>query len=196
MTTDLKFHTDAGLVAATATGITREADDGSDTAQQLTFYLGSALPSLKWRATSNPGTDQITLSIEYVNPTWISGTQTLGDIVRAGLYNYEATNIAGGGATAGSAPTWPATPGDTVVDNEVTWTNIGLVHLPSEVKLSVDEAGLATAVAGDPLNLGLELLSGTANRQDIWVEVDDPSNTVALATDLKLELNEVQQEAV
>jgi hypothetical protein len=40
-------------------------------------------------------------------------------------FRYEVTAISGGGASAGVEPTWPTTPGVTVIDNparQVTWT--------------------------------------------------------------------------
>lgn len=197
MAFELKYYTDAGLTAESATGITREADDGSDPAQQLTIYMGSPTVALKWRAKSDPGVDAIILSIAYVNPIWVLSTvKVLDDIIREGLYNYKATSIAGGGATGATPPTWPTTVGATVVDNEVTWTNIGLTHTTAEVKLATIQGDLVTATGGVALALGVELLSEVANAQAIWIEVDDPNNSVAIATDLKLQLNVVQQEAV
>jgi hypothetical protein len=60
---------------------------------------------------------------------WVADTATtLGDVVvpTAGLENgfrYEATAVAGDTKThADTEPTWPTTEGETVVDDQVTWT--------------------------------------------------------------------------
>lgn len=46
-------------------------------------------------------------------------------------------------------------------------------HFTDEVKLAKDDVNnLLTAVAGDPLNLGTQLLSGVVNGTAIFVEVD------------------------
>jgi len=69
---------------------------------------------------------------------WVADTATtLGDVVvpTAGLENgfrYEATAVAGDTKThATTEPTWPTTVGDTVVDDQVTWTCIFGNHLGS-----------------------------------------------------------------
>src|SRR3990172_359631 len=44
---------------------------------------------------------------------------------------------------------------------------------PAEVKLALTEAGLDTATPGDPLDLGVQVLSEVANAVEVWVQVID-----------------------
>lgn len=59
------------------------------------------------------------------------------------------------------------------------------------IKLATTQAGLSSAVAGDPLDLGATILSGAVNAVQIWVEFDDATATVGTDTDLSLTLNEL-----
>jgi len=56
----------------------------------------------------------------------------------------------------------------------------------SALKLALTQSGLATAVGGDPLDLGTEILFGAVNGVQVWVEFDD--NTGVLANDASLSL--------
>lgn len=47
-----------------------------------------------------------------------------GAFIGAGTRYYQATV---GGTTGGTEPSWPSTTGDTVVDGDVTWTDMGLL---------------------------------------------------------------------
>lgn len=66
----------------------------------------------------------------------------------------------------------------------------------THVKLATSSGGLSTAVAGQPLSLGTQILSGTANAVEIHVRVDTPALAVAVYTDVSLALNTVREEAV
>jgi hypothetical protein len=59
------------------------------------------------------------------------------------------------------------------------------------IKLATTQAGLTGAVAGDPLDLGATLLSGSANAVQVWVQFDDATATVATDTDVSLAMNEL-----
>ena len=59
------------------------------------------------------------------------------------------------------------------------------------IKLATTQAGLTGAVAGDPLDLGATLLSGSANAVQVWVQFDDATAAVATDTDVSLALNEL-----
>jgi hypothetical protein len=56
------------------------------------------------------------------NSTWTSKTYAIGDKINANGYVYEAQTA---GSSSTSAPTFPTTIGNTVVDNGVTWKNVG-----------------------------------------------------------------------
>jgi hypothetical protein len=55
-------------------------------------------------------------------------------------YYYKATAVAGDFKThATTEPTWPTTIGATVVDDQVTWTNMGKVEKVADTDYAVDE---------------------------------------------------------
>jgi hypothetical protein len=62
----------------------------------------------------------------------------------------------------------------------------------TDIKLALTEAGLATATPGDPLDLGVEILSGVANGVPFWVQYDDSIGTTAEYTDLTLKILDAQ----
>lgn len=62
----------------------------------------------------------------------------------------------------------------------------------TDVKLALTEGGLATAVAGDPLDLGTSILSGVANAVSVWVEIGDSSGAVGTYTDISLKVLDVE----
>ena len=63
----------------------------------------------------------------------------------------------------------------------------------TDVKLSLTLGGLATATAGAPLNLGTQVLSGTANAKSIYIRVLDSTGVVGTNTDLSLQTNNVTE---
>ncbi len=62
-------------------------------------------------------------------------------------------------------------------------------HLPSEIKLATTQVGLASAVPGDPLDLGTTLFSEVVNAQEVWIEVDDPNLILGTEVDLSVNTN-------
>lgn len=54
------------------------------------------------------------------------------------------------------------------------------------VKLALTQAGLATAVAGDPLSVGTELVGGAANAIPFWISLDDVTGVRGDYDDLSL----------
>lgn len=60
---------------------------------------------------------------------------------------------------------------------------------PTAIKLALTQAGLATAVAGDPLAVGVQLVGGLAGAVPIWVEIDDQTGVRGMYTDLSLQTN-------
>ncbi len=45
----------------------------------------------------------------------------------------------------------------------------------SDVKLSLTQAGLATAIAGAPLNMGITVASGTGGAVQFWIRIAAPA---------------------
>jgi hypothetical protein len=69
----------------------------------------------------------------------------------------------------------------------------GAGHETTEIKLATTQAGLDTAVAGDPLNLGLEILSGTANAAQIWIRSRDATGQQGNSTELSISSNALHE---
>lgn len=56
----------------------------------------------------------------------------------------------------------------------------------AHVKLALSAAGLATATAGNPVNIGTQILSGVANAVAVYVRIDTPALADGTYTDLSL----------
>ena len=87
-------------------------------------------------------------------------------------------------------------PGVDDIEVSITDTTPGSGHEATEVKLATSEAGLLTAVAGDPLVIGTSQNSGTAGAVHIWIQIDDATGTEGSATELGLACSEVNVTAV
>lgn len=140
MAISLDFYTNSGLSSVAGSLSAMQAADGSSAAVDQIIYLGSTAGGKKFRAQSNPGGDQIVVSI---------------------------VDAASGAGPAASA-----------------------------VKLAISAGGLDSATAGAPLSVGTQLLSGVANALAIHVRIDTPALAIGNYSDLSLETNALQEEAV
>lgn len=68
--------------------------------------------------------------------------------------------------------------------------NAGAGNPTTAVKLATTKAGLDSAVAGDPLNAGVEIAGGAAGAFEYWMRVEDLTDTVGQYTDLSVETND------
>lgn len=176
--------------------------DQSDNPQVLgPFYIGSALESPISRtleATSNPGTDQIVLSVVDALPNWVTGAvaYSVGDCIQPSAGNenglrYECTTA--GTSHASTEPTWPTSGiGSTVTDGTAVWTLKGAKHEPSEIELSLD--GSSYNSAGESLNLGTSIANGTANAVSVYIRVTNAVTNVSNNSncpEIELRINEV-----
>jgi hypothetical protein len=142
MATTLQFFLDAALTTPVATPVNvQQADDGSSGPVDMLLYLGSTAVGKKFQATSNPGVDQITISIEDAVP-------------------------AGG-------------------DQEAT-----------VLKLALTALGLDTAIAGDPLDGGVQILSGVGNALPVYVRAEDLTMTVSTSLEISLQTVSTNESAV
>jgi hypothetical protein len=66
----------------------------------------------------------------------------------------------------------------------------------TDVKLALTQGGLDSAVAGDPINLGATIQSGSANAIAVWVRIDDSQGVVEFYDNLSLSLGTVRESAV
>lgn len=197
----LKAYADSALTTELTEIPTLSRTDGVGDPIDYDFYIGSVAVSEKYEAASDPGVDQLVLAIQYRAPTWTATTaQTAEDLpategsrVRptvANGFSYKCIAASGAGETGASEPTWPTTPGATVVDGDVTWECETALHLPTEIKLAATSGGLGSAVAGASLNLGTEILSGAGNAFHVYMRVDNATTAEATKRDLKLAIAE------
>jgi hypothetical protein len=141
------------------------------------LYLGSPVVDPVFREledTSDPGVNDIILSIVDILPDWEAATAyVLGDCVQPTVNNgkrYICTTA--GTSHAATEPTWPLIGiGTTVTDGTAVWALAGAKHETTEVKLALTEVGLDSAVAGASLNLGPTIESDPANAVTIYMRV-------------------------
>jgi hypothetical protein len=183
---------DASLTDPLDPNISAHNIDGSNDPQDVHAYVGSPNAAKRLRAASNPGTDQLVLTIVQRTAQWQANHAYLtGDLVRPTTgndneYIYEAQDD--GTSHASTEPSWPTTVGNQVVDNGVTWECVRKRHRPTEVKLATTQGGLAGATPGASLNLGTSISGGTGAKVDVWFRLDDATATLGTPspTDLYL----------
>lgn len=99
------------------------------------------------RADANPSgvrdVSAVTITAGDAATAWAADTVTaLGKLIKATAvptYFYEATAVAGDTKThATTEPTWPTTVGATVVDDQVTWTCVGILSPALTTDYTVD----------------------------------------------------------
>jgi hypothetical protein len=118
---------------------TNISETGTTASNDITpLSLGSILPLTKRHVsavtvTSKDATDA---------GTWVATTETaLGKYIKptvGNTYYYKATARTGTFLTGSTQPTWPTGIGETVVDGEVTWTNVGLIVKSATDDYAVD----------------------------------------------------------
>ena len=191
------FYADASLTTPLTTLTTQHLTDASTDPIDAQIWLGSTASGKQLRAASNPGTDQVALTITQKIAAWSAAASIAsGAKRRPTTTNNRIYQAGGAGTTGGTEPTWPTTIGATVTDNGITWTCLAFEDTPNEVKLATTQAGLAGATAGAGLNLGTTLLSGTGNATPVWVRVTNPDANIQDQTMLHVETNDVREDAV
>lgn len=78
------------------------------------------------------------------------------------------------------------------VDDVAVGSGVNAAH----VKLALTAGGLDTAVAGAPLDLGVQRLSGAGNSLAVHVRVDTPALASGVYTDLTLRTNSLIETSV
>ena len=195
--TTFAFFSDAALTAPLAEDLHDLFTDGTGNPRTVQLWLGSTTAGKQLRAVSDPGVDQVALSIEQTIPAWSAAAAiSAGAKVRPTSTNNRIYQAGGSGTTAGSEPTWPTTLGDTVADNDITWTCLAYEDTPNEIKLATTSGGLAGATAGAGLNLGTTILSGAGNAATFWMQRTDADLVDQDQTMLRLATNAVREDAV
>lgn len=197
------MYTDSGLTLLFSGGFSLGfKTDLSDAVVTENLFFGSTIVNRIIQAKSNPGVDQIVLSIADVLPIWTANTvMSLGNAVQPTSSNtYRYTCSTAGTTDVSTEPSpWPTTIGATITDGSVVWTCTGKKHPVSEVKLALTEAGLTSAVAGDSLNLGTVIQSLSANAISIWIKRTNTITTVESTgsiPDIGLQLNLITESDV
>lgn len=201
-TLTFRLYTDSGLTTAfsgSANFIHRT--DLSDNPQDTVLYFGSQATNRKIRTTTAPGTNQITLTPTDTLPNWDDATAyALGAVIEPVTPNTFFYLCTTAGTSGGTEPTWPTSGiGSTVVDGTCVWELQGLKHPITEVKLSLTSGGLAGATGGAALNLGTEILGGSANAIEVNMRITNTVtdvNSTFGAPQIGVYINSVQEEAV
>lgn len=60
------------------------------------------------------------------------------------------------------------------------------------LKFALTQAGLATAIPGEFLNLGVEIFSGVANALPVWVECIDTAGLIGISKNLTVVILDVE----
>lgn len=190
MSISLRFYVDPGLTQLVSPFPINHRIDGQGEPQDFVFYLGSAEAGRRFQAESDPGVAPIAVSILNATPEWQPGTvYATGAKVRTTTklgHRFEATV---GGESGAVEPVWPLDENDTVVDGDVTWTNIGPIHESTEVALALTPGGLGSATPGAALPLGTEILSGAANAVEVHARIANAVDVIGQAEELRLATN-------
>ena len=190
------FYADAALTVPLSTWTRFHTTDGALDPVDKQIWFGSTDGTKKAQASSNPGVDQIAVSIGYVYPARANlEAVTAGEKRRLSTSNNRIYEAQGNGTTASSPPTFPTNINDTVVDGSVTWKTIAYEDTADELKLAADSASLGAATAGAPLNLGVTIIGGSANAATFWARATDPDMVVQTTTQLKLVISTINESA-
>lgn len=191
-----QFYADPGLTTPLATWVRAHQTDGSLDPVDKQIWFGSPDGTKQAQAASNPGVDQITVSIGQLYAARAnSAAVTTGERRRLSPSNnrvYEATNS---GSTAASPPAFPTTIGATVVDGGVTWEAVAYEDTPDELSLAATSGGLAAATPGAPLDVGITILGGAANAVSFWARAVDPDAVVQTTTQLSIKVSTIEESA-
>lgn len=87
-------------------------------------------------------------------------------------------------------------PGTDNIQVDVNDSDPGGGNPATDVKLATTQGGLSGATPGASLVLGTELVGGSVNAQEVWVEVEDSTQVVGTSTELSVRTNDLRKIAV
>ena len=164
----------------------------SDNPQDVTLYLGSLgsgggdTEDRQLQAQSNPGVDNMAISIINILPEWNNDTNYIvGDCIEPVTPNgFRYRCIIAGTSHLTTEPVWSGMGGigSIIVDNTVTWKKVSARHPVTEVTLALNSGDLGTNTPGNPLNIGNTIVSGTINALPIYVRIVNTVTTVSTNT--------------
>ena len=180
-----KLYTDAALTTPFS-GLYQlvHQTDLSDNPQDFQLWFGSAIASRVLKTTTNPDTNNITLTPLENLPSWLATTAyALGYTAEPTVDNGFRYTVTVAGTSGGAEPAWPTSGiGSTVVDGTVTWALTSATHEPTEIKLASTAGGLAGATGGAALSLGTSLSSGVVNAVEVNMRITNAVTTVSSNT--------------
>jgi O-acetylhomoserine/O-acetylserine sulfhydrylase-like pyridoxal-dependent enzyme len=103
------------------------------------------------------------------------------------------TRLYFGSAAAGTQLQRATNPGVDDIEVEITDSDLGAAPAATAVKLALSQSALSSAVAGDPLSLGTEILSGSANAVEVWIRTTNALSGVASDSTLGLFIDDVDE---
>jgi hypothetical protein len=89
-----------------------------------------------------------------------------------------------------------SSPGVAQISVSIADANAGTGEPATAIKLASAQAGLTAATAGAALNIGTQVLSGSANAVTFWARIDDATATAGSYTDLSLVTNTLDEDPV
>lgn len=208
----MPFNTSGTFNMFTDTGLTTpwsgdiillEKTDLSDNPTDKLYYLGSLQTLNQIQATSNPGIDQMTISVTDSLPEWAVATAyILGDRVQAiGGNGFVFKCTTAGTSHATTQPVWSGMGGlgSTIADNTVVWTKISAKHETTEVTLALTSGALGSNTPGAALNVGTTIQGGTGNKVPVYVRfinaVTNASNNTG-HPEISLSINSIIETAI
>ncbi|WP_322521144.1 hypothetical protein SR882_10240 [Guyparkeria halophila] len=99
------------------------------------------------------------------------------------------------GSTASGRYFVPDNSGDSQIIATITDSDAGAGFAPEDIALALTQSGLDSATPGDPLDLGDQIDSGSANAIAVWLRFSGESGTPKSSADLGLTLNPVREYA-
>jgi hypothetical protein len=174
----------------------------SDNPQTKTLWFGSLLITRILEASSDPGVDDIVISIIDSLPVWEDTTAYMvGDCIQPTVANGKRYRCVDAGTShATTEPTWPISGiGSTVADGTVIWELQSNKHETTEITLALNEADLETNVAGDPLIISTSIPGGVDDAVEIWIKIENDLTTVTntgTIPDVSLSINSITEREV
>lgn len=189
------FFSDVGLSSQITSKPFTQKNDGTSDPLDAVVYFGLPNASKKVQADSDPGVDQITISISTAISSWVASTAyVVNDIMQPPTpngYKYKCTVA---GTSGASEPTYTTTIGSTFTDGTATWLCYDEIHQSSEIKIATSLAGLDSATGGASLDIGTTVNGGTPIA--VWMRAAQGVHPFGTSSDTKLSTVALAESAI